>query len=193
MVSPVFFSSKIRYSALLSAALLLSSCSGSVDTGGIFSMFGAKEPLAPCPQVEVLPGAEAITIFREGKGRDLVDVRFEGLLTPVSGECQYVDDDAAVEVSLLLRIDATKGPAADSQSEEFPFFIAIAKKSGKIIAKRIFSSPIEIPEGRRRAAVQEEMEQRIPLSGTTGGDYVIITGFQLTKEQMELSMQPSSK
>ncbi|MEX1034466.1 MAG: hypothetical protein WDZ54_00810 [Sneathiella sp.] len=166
--------------------MLTSACSGSVDTD-IFSIFGSSKPLLPCPRVEVLPGAETITIFREGEGRDLVDVRFEGIIVPVSGQCQYVDDDTAVIVELILRIGATKGPAAESQAEEFPFFVAIAERSGKIIAKEIFYSPIEVEEGRRRATAQEELQQRIPLSGLkTGGDYVIIIGFQLTKEQMEL-------
>lgn len=175
-----------RLFAIGGVALLASSCSGTVDTD-IFSIFGSSKPPLPCPQVEVLPGADTITIFREGQGRDLVDVRFEGVIVPISGLCQYVDDDTAVVVDLVLRIGATKGPAAESQTEEFPFFVAIAEKSGKIIAKKIFYSPIEIVEGRRRGAVQEEIEQRIPLKGLkTGGDYVIIMGFQLTKEQLGL-------
>ena len=175
-----------RFLAITVMALLASSCSGSVDTN-IFNVFGSPKPPLPCPEVEVLPGADTITIFREGQGRDLVDVRFEGVIVPVSGECQYVDDDTAVVVDLILQIGATKGPAAESQTEEFPFFVAIAETSGKIIAKKIFYSPIEIAEGRRRGAIQEEIEQRIPLKGLkTGGDYVIIMGFQLTKEQMGL-------
>ncbi|MAZ02947.1 MAG: hypothetical protein CMN56_07400 [Sneathiella sp.] len=165
---------------------LVSACSGSVDTD-IFNIFGSSKPPLPCPRVEVLPGAETITLFREGEGRDLVDVRFEGIIVPFSGQCQYVDDDTAVVVELILRIGATKGPAAESQTEEFPFFVAIAERSGEIIAKEVFYSPLEVEEGRRRATVQEELQQRIPLTGLkTGGDYVIIIGFQLTREQLEL-------
>ncbi len=175
-----------RATSVMLALFLLTACSGTVETD-VLSIFSKPKPLLPCPQVEILPGAETITIFREGEGRDLVDVRFEGIIVPVSGQCQYVDDDTAVVVELILRIGATKGPAATSQSEEFPFFVAIAEKTGKIIAKKIFYSPIEVEEGRRRATVQEELEQRIPLPGLkTGGDYVIIIGFQLTREQMGL-------
>lgn len=182
-----FLRRPFRATVFLSSVLLLASCSGSVDSD-IFSIFGTKPPPLPCPRVEVLPGADVITIFREGDGRDLVDVRFEGVLAPVSGVCIYEADDVAVVVELVLRIGAVKGPAAESQIEEFPFFVAIAEKTGEIIAKKIFTSPIEIPEGFRRGVVQEEMQQRIPLSGLKhGGDYVIIIGFQLTKEQMELN------
>ncbi|MDF2365783.1 hypothetical protein [Sneathiella sp.] len=181
-----FFQTSLRAATLAVPLLITSACSGSVDTN-IFSFFGSSKPLLPCPQVEVLPGAETITIFREGEGRDLVDVRFEGVIAPFSGQCQYVDDDTAVVVELILRIGATKGPAATSQTEEFPFFVAIAERTGEIIAKKIFYSPVEVEEGRRRATAQEELEQRIPLTGLkTGGDYVIIIGFQLTREQLEL-------
>jgi hypothetical protein len=181
-----FTKTYLRAGVLFGAVLTTTACSGSVDTD-MFSVFGSPKPPLPCPQVEVLPGAETITIFREGEGRDLVDVRFEGIIAPFSGQCQYVDDDTAVVVELILRIGATKGPAATSQTEEFPFFVAIAERTGEIIAKKIFYSPVEVEEGRRRATVQEELEQRIPLTGLkTGGDYVIIIGFQLTREQMDL-------
>lgn len=180
------FSKILRVATVAVATLALTACSGSFETD-LLGMFKKKTPW-PCPQVEVLPGADSVTFYREGPGRDLVDVRFEGQITPVSGECQYIDDDTAVVANLILRIDATKGPAATSQSEEFPFFVAIARRDdARILAKEVFLSPVEIPEGRRRGAVQEEIEQYIPLTGiTTGYDYVIIVGFQLTREQMGL-------
>ncbi|TNE38509.1 MAG: hypothetical protein EP348_04750 [Alphaproteobacteria bacterium] len=191
---PVTFFRKARRLAVLAIIPLLASCSSTFDTGSIFSIFGSPRPPLPCPSAEILPGADTITIFREGPGRDLVDVTYEGVLTAVSGECQYVDDDAAVDVSLILRIDATMGPAAQARKQDFPFFVAISDKKGKILAKKVFSSPIEIPEERRRGAVQEEIEQHIPLSAIqTGADFVVIAGFQLTKEQLDLSVKASNK
>ncbi len=179
------FKNLSRAMALTGSLVALSACSGSFETD-VFGMFRSKTPW-PCPQVEVLPGADTITLYREGQGRDLVDVRYEGVITPVGGECVYVDDDSAIVANLILRIDATKGPAATGQSEDFPFFVAIARRDGRILAKEIFHSPVEFPDGRRRGAVQEEIEQEIPLTGiTTGYDYVILVGFQLTKEQMGL-------
>lgn len=185
------FFKKSRQIIVAATAIITTSCTFSSDTRFV-DLFGETPPPLPCPRLEVLPGTDSITIFREGEGRDLVDVRFEGVLAPVSGLCQYVDDDTAVVVELILRIGAIKGPAAESQIEEFPFFVAIAERTGEIIAKEIFYSPIEIPEGKRRGAVQEEMEQRIPLAGLkTGGDYVIILGFQLTEEQLSLKQRSS--
>lgn len=173
--------------------LVLSACSGGVDSG-FDSIFGEGKPLLPCPKVSVLPSADSITIFQAGPGRDLVDVQFEGIIAPVSGECLYEDDDSELLVELVLRIGAIKGPSAKSQIQSFPFFVAIADKSKKVLNKKVFNSPIEIPAGRRRAAVQEEIVQRIPLpSGRSGRDYSIVLGFQLTPEQFEYNQKASKQ
>ncbi|GLQ05684.1 hypothetical protein [Sneathiella chinensis] len=166
------------------APVALTACSGSIDAG-LGDMFSTREPL-PCPQVAVLPHADAITIFRPGQGRDLVDVQYEGVIAPVSGECSYEDDDSVIAVDLILRIGAIKGPAATSQTQEFPYFIAVADRNKKILNKKVFTSPVSVPEGRRRGGVEEETVQRIPLpTGRFGPDYTIILGFQLTQEQLD--------
>lgn len=168
--------------AILAGTLILSACSGGMDS----DFFSMEKRVLPCPNVSVLPNADNITIFRQGPGRDLVDVEFEGVIVPTSGECVYEDDDSLVLAELILRIGAIKGPAATGQKKMFPFFVAIADKNKRILSKKVFESPVVIPEGKRRGAVQEEIVQRIPImSGLSGRDYTIVLGFQLTSEQLE--------
>ncbi len=168
----------------LTVLSILSGCSGSIDTG-LSDLFKADKTPLPCPKVSVLPNADTITAFRDGPGRDLVDVLYEGVIAPFSGECFYEDDDSLLVVELVLRIGAIKGPAATSQIHEFPFFVAIADQDKRILNKKVLMSPIEVPEGKRRGAVQEEIVQRIPLpAGRTGRSYTIVLGFQLTPEQL---------
>ncbi len=176
----------------LTAAIILSACSTGFDAG-VGDIFGKSKPPLPCPRVSVLPNADSITIFKEGPGRDLVDVLYEGVITPVEGECVYENDDSEIYVDLILRIGGVKGPAARTQQQDFPFFVAIADKSKRILNKKIFISPITVPEGRRRAAVQEEIAQRIPLpSGRSGRDYTIVLGFQLTAEQLQYNQKTAN-
>ncbi len=186
------FLSRRKFAASLTAmSLMLTGCSGGFDTG-IGDIFTEKQPL-PCPSVSVLPNADSITIFQEGPGRDLVDVLYEGVIAPVSGECLYENDDTELLVELILRIGAIKGPAARSQTQEFPFFVAIADPDKRILNKKVLISPIEVGEGRRRGAVQEEIVQRIPLpTGRTGRNYTIVLGFQLTKEQLEYNRKEAN-
>ncbi len=176
----------------LTGMLFLGACSGSVDTD-LSSVFGKAPPPPPCPQVAVLPNADIITIFQDGPGRDLVDVLFEGVIAPVGGECVYEDDNSLVAVELILRLGSVKGPAARTQRQDFSFFVAIADKSNRVLNKKVFLSPIQIPEGRRRAAVHEEIVQRIPLpSGRHGGDYKVIVGFQLTAEELNYNRKTTN-
>ncbi len=178
----------VKSLAVLSATFMLASCGGDFTT----DIFGSDVVL-PCPNVTVLPGADTITIFRAGPGRDLVDVTFEGTIEPLKGECVYQDDDSIILAELFLQVNAVKGPAADSDRPVFPFFIAIADQDRKILSKKVFETPIEIPDGKRRGAALEEMVQKIPvLSGRDGRDYTIVMGFQLTPEQLEYNRKTTN-
>ncbi|MBO6825436.1 MAG: hypothetical protein JJ879_04490 [Sneathiella sp.] len=173
---------KSKFLAACGSLMFLAGCSGGFET----DMFSSEpEIVIACPKVSVLPYADQITIFREGPGRDLVDVEYEGVIAPVSGECVYEDDYAWVEVDLILRVGAIKGPAAISNEQSFDFFVAVADSDNRVLNKKVFDSPVVVPEGRRRGAVQEELSQRFPImSGQRGSNYRIIVGFQLSQEQM---------
>jgi hypothetical protein len=189
---PTIFRQRFRNSFMaLAPVLLLTACSTEMDTdlGGIFT---ADTPPPPCPTVEVLPGANEITLFREGLGRDLVDVEFEGIIQAVGGECLYKDDETKIEIDLTLRILLVQGPAAKTKGTEFVYFVAIADRDKRILAKKKFASPVEVKEGGRRGGVIEEIEQVIPLaSGRSGPDYVILIGFQLNNEQYRFNVEKS--
>ncbi len=179
-----FFSRGKLVASMISLSLL-SACSGSFDAA-LPDIFNPNKVVLPCPAVSVLPNADTITVFQDGPGRDLVDVEYEGIIAPVSGECFYENDDTELVVELILRIGAIKGPAAKGQTHTFPFFVAIADSSRRILTKKILQSPVEVAEGRRRGAVQEEIVQRIPLpTNRDGRDYTIVLGLQLTKEELE--------
>ncbi len=172
--------------AAVAASILVSACSSDFGT----DLFSMEERILPCPNVSILPGAETITVFRQGPGRDLVDVTFEGSIEPLKGECAYEDDESLIAAELFLQINAVKGPAASSNQVSLPFFISIVDRDKRVLSKRVFDSPIVIPEGKRRGAALEEMIQRIPvLSGRDGRDYTIVLGFQLTGEQLEYNRQ----
>ncbi len=177
--------------AVAAITLLLSACGTEMDTdfGGVFT---ADAPPPPCPTVEVIPGANEITYFRQGLGRDLVDVEFEGIIQAVGGECVYEDDETVIDIDLTLRLLMVQGPAAASTEKEFVYFVAIADRDKRILAKKKFASPIKVKEGSRRGGVIEEIAQTIPLaSGKAGPDYVILVGFQLTNEQYRFNIDKS--
>ncbi len=149
-----------------------------------------KPPPGPCPRVSVLDVAAKLVMFRPGPGRDLIDVEFEGEITPLGGGCNYVDRDRVIEMRLELRIAALLGPAAGGATVELPYFVAIVGPDQAILAKQVFRSPIEFEKNRRRAGALEQTDQTIPLAeGQTGADFEVLIGFQLTAAQLDYNRQ----
>ena len=68
--------------AALALALALAGCG--VYQGLQEKVIG-KEP--DCPRVKILPEAGTITRFKEGAGRDLIDVDFKGEIIGIKGSC----------------------------------------------------------------------------------------------------------
>lgn len=159
--------------ALLVVASLLAGCS-------------SKRPnLPPCPRVGILGDAQKATQFRDGPGRDLTDVTFETELLDYNGECKYEDQQSAVIVSFVLQVAASRGPAAAAAEAQVPYFIAIVDKQQNVLSRERFIARVPFREGRRRVAVAEELEQRIPLAGRRTSDIEILIGLEMPRDQLE--------
>ena len=147
-------------------------------------LFSEAAPPQACPDAVILADAKNVTLYREGPGRDLTDVEFEGEIARIVGSCQYGKRE--LTVTLVADLVATRGPAAPDAEATLPFFVAITDEARNIVAKKVFDSAIPIPRGQRRAGVREEIEQVIPLpEGEPAPYYEIVVGFQLTPEQLE--------
>jgi hypothetical protein len=146
-------------------------------------LFTTETP-PPCLPVVVLGDAAERLRYREGAGRDLTDVVDHAKFTRFATKCDY--SKGQVEVQLLLDILVERGPATSERTIRVPYFVAVVDTGQRILAKEVFESVAEIPEGQRRAVVREETEQIIQLANV--GDrtrYEIMIGFQLTREQLE--------
>ncbi len=150
---------------------------------GLFS-----DPEPPCPGIVILEQARALTLYRDGPGRDLSDVTFEVELVTVASNCAYdIDDEGgAVGMEFILLIRGTRGPAAEADAVSVPFFVAIADPERRIVAKEIFTADLAFGESRAWTQISQEIEQRIPLqSERLGPAYDTFIGFQLTRAQLE--------
>jgi hypothetical protein len=136
-----------------------------------------------CPRVVVLRDAAEEVQLRPG-GRDLTDMVARATFGQFDGGCEY--DDTGVDVEVTLQLISELGPAATGRQAQFDYFVAVTDPQDVILAKEVFSTTIEFPEGRNVAGVTEELRQRIPLDRlATGPAYDIILGFQLTEDQLD--------
>ncbi len=155
---------------------------------GACGMFDRSAP-PPCPRIGILADAATLVKFRPGKGRDLTDVEHEAEVFSVDRTCELRDKGAAVEVVVTIQMAASRGPAAPEAATTIalPYFVAVVERaSQRIVARESIPGQVELPPGRRRAGVGEEITERIPLAaGRSPADYEILVGLELTEEQLE--------
>ena len=86
-------------------------------------VFGEKKPNRPCPNFLLLGGAENMTQFRAGPGRDVTDVDFRAAIVDFRGTCEHTPSEVAAE--FLVEIVVRRGPANRSRAASFEYFVAI--------------------------------------------------------------------
>ncbi|MFT5181762.1 MAG: hypothetical protein ACI8S3_001647 [Alphaproteobacteria bacterium] len=143
----------------------------------------------PCPHIVIVKDTAELTTFRPGPGRDLTDVVLDARINRFEGECETdleSDRSGKVNVDLQLIFEATRGPANETRTGDFSYYVAIADRNGAILAKKVFATQFVFEGNRNRLGGLEELTQEIPLrAGQLGEDFDIFVGFQLNAEQLD--------
>ncbi len=150
---------------------------------GLVGCSGSGGPPPPCPTIVVVNDAARQVKFH-GTGRDLTDVLFEARIEGSGITCEY--DDGVIEVDMLVRLEAVRGPADREQRADLTYFVAIARSDQLIVAREEFRSAIALPGNQTRAAIVEEVAPRIPLGANeNGSNYRIFLGLALSEDELE--------
>ena len=143
----------------------------------------APPPGPPCPPVALIDETASLVQFRAGGGRDITDVSYVAEFQDVRWSCDYGETTLAIDLELLIR--AGRGPTSETSAATLRYFVGLADRQERIIAKRVFDVPVEFKSA-ARIEVVEEVAQRIGLKpGQVGTDFVILVGFQLDRDQLE--------
>ena len=132
--------------------------------------------------------AKKVTFYDQGPGRDLTDVALDVQIGDIAYECSYDFDDAgnSVTVGVNVLFLAQRGPAAEQNQMEVPYFVAVTKPNRHILAKKLFTLEMVFEDNAVRAQTVEELAQTIPFPvGVNGAAYKIFIGLQLTTKQLE--------
>jgi len=131
--------------------------------------------------------AKKVTFYRPGPGRDLTDVAFDVQIGDIAFDCSYDFDDAgnSVTVGLNVLFVAQRGPAAEQNRIEVPYFVAVTNPNRHILAKKLFTLEMVFEGNAVRAQAVEELAQTIPFPvGANGSAYKSFIGLQLTPAQL---------
>jgi hypothetical protein len=149
----------------------------------------AEKNPGPCPRAFAVYDASRIVEFRN-EGQRYANIGFTGEFNKVRSLCRYYGEEPIV-ADLEMDISFGRGPAAAQQSTAtYEYFVAVTRKNVAVINKKTFPIQVTFPAGADRVTVTERLERIvIPRNseGTSGQNFEIIVGFELTPEQRQFN------
>ena len=181
------------------AAVLLSvlttGCSAVDTVTNVFS-----EPLVlPCPEYRVIADAASLIRFRDGPGRDLTDVNFEGKIVDVLLGCTSNIDKktraGSMDIEVILLFSASRGPANKDRKAHFPYFIRILDKKDRILWGEDYNISIGFPGKKTRLQFRSQpLTLVVPIrEGWNNRSYVIMAGIKLNREELKFNRARRAK
>ncbi len=167
---------------LMCVSLGLGGCRSSKELLAIGD--AAKKNEGPCPEAFALYEASRLVEFKGTESYS--NVGYTGEIDKVRSLCRYVGTDPIVS-DLELDLAFGRGPASTGQTATYQYFVAVTRKNIEVIEKQVFPITITFPEGEDVVNVTENVgEIIIPRANdnTSGANFEIIVGFELTPEQI---------
>lgn len=144
----------------------------------------------PCPFVKILYDAARYVELADNRPAAAA-VGFTGEIEGVSADCRYRGDDPiTVDINLLFSLG--RGPQATAGQHTYRYWIAVTERNNAILAKEYFDLPVTFSSG-QVAQVPQEQQVIIPRASatTSGGNFEILVGFDVTPEMAEFNRSGS--
>jgi hypothetical protein len=136
-----------------------------------------------------MPDLQAVVRFKPGPGRADSDTAYGARLMAVPMTC-HLDTknkgkDQSIDISGKLAIKAQRTDTLTTTAE-VTYFVAIVNRSNTILGKRDFTLDLKFSGDKQQIEITDELHFVIPLAaGTSGADYAILVGFQVTPQELE--------
>jgi hypothetical protein len=184
-------------SAVLAVALcgVLAACSAYEYVTDIVS----APIVLPCPKSWVIADVANLVKFRQGDGRDLTDINYEGEITGVRLGCTTNLDKrtrvGTMDVDVEVLFKATRGPANHDRKALFRYFVSITDIDRKILYREAFNLLVEFPGNRTRLEIRsDKITLQLPIDPKWNSNYYLIfTGYELNREELEFNRARGAK
>lgn len=200
-----------RAALVLSLGLALAACSNNRDgrtvelPGGVMPeqqpdqtppnflerMFGNDDRpnVGPCPLMGVLYDSSRVVDFAEPNNERYANIEYTAEMQGVRGLCRYVDTDP-ITMSMDIEMSFGRGPAATSDRQTYRYWVAVARRGVAPIEKAYFDVDVRFPRGEAVVTRTERIEQIViprATADTSGENFEILVGFELTPEQLQFN------
>lgn len=168
-------------------AIAVGSLVGCANARRVLRVGEAADPNpGPCPSAYALADASRLVQLR-GEER-LANVGFTGEIIGVRSFCRYYGDEPII-ANLEIDFGFGRGPAADAASHTYQYFVAVTRRDEAVIHKETFAVRPNF-RGNDRVYLSEDIDYiEIPRASetTSGTNFEIIVGFELTPEELEFN------
>lgn len=141
----------------------------------------------PCPRAFTL--YETSRMVQLNGAERYANVGFTGEINKVRSLCRYYGT-APIDANVEIDMSFGRGPAAGSATHTYYYFVAVTRKNIDVIEKQYFPVEITFPPGVNVMTKTEVIDSvTIPRAKetTSGANFEIIVGFDLTPEQYEFN------
>lgn len=141
-----------------------------------------------CPDTFAAPNLDSYTQLRSGANTaNPEDISFGVKLATVKSTCR--NEASGVRVITVLTFAVVRNDPELRQSD-FGYFVAVADAQQNILAKQNFALRVDFAPRQKQMRVVDEITEHLPVKDiSTGGNYAIIVGLQLDRQQLELNRQ----
>jgi len=202
---------KLRAAIVVSLALVLAACSSNPERdivelpGGVLPeeqasnddptflerMFGEdnRQNAGPCPLMGVLYDSSRVVDFAAPNSERYANIEFTGEMQGIRGLCRYIREDP-ITMSIEVDMAFGRGPAATTDRQTYRYWVAVVRRGRAPIEKAYFDVDVRWDRGEAVVTRTEEIENIvIPRANetTSGSNFEILVGFELTPEQLQFN------
>jgi hypothetical protein len=166
---------KLFRAAVLAAVLpALAACSSS-------------KHLAKCPSAGILADASALMVFRANAPMDPSGELYRVGVDSVQTDCKLDEDAQTATSSLDINFHASRTPNGMAADYSAPYFVAVTGPDGRILSRKTYLIAFSFAPNQASVTFSDHINEAVikPDRGKTPPDYQLLTGLQLTREQLD--------
>lgn len=171
----------MRFFALSTALLGLAACQSGSSIGDAFD---TRQNAGTCPPAGAMYQAARLVEF-DGSEELFPNVKYTGEIVDVRLYCRYAGTNP-VRAEIEIDFAFGKGPAGTSNRKDYNYWIAVTRRSGKVLNKEYFTVQADFSGG--PVTGETELLQRIIIprndDSVSAVNFEVLIGFDLSEDQL---------
>jgi hypothetical protein len=149
-----------------------------------------------CPASAVLSDAVVVTKLKPGTppGQpNPANIAFTAEMSQAKLDCNFNREKNTLSVDINFAVKASRGPAGMGADPQLDFFVAVVDADNNIISKTVYHGQPDLRGKQSNVYTQNVDNVPVPLAmDKRPYDYEILTGFQLTPDELAYNRVPKS-